>query len=1014
MTTRFPAAVALAALLVEVTLTAQTVCPPQIQWQKTFGSIETDQPARILELPGGGFIIGGQSRGGPSGNKTSPNYGLSDFWLVRLDAEGNKLWDRSYGGNRLDGLGDLVQTSDGGFILAGSSDSPVSGNKTNRHNGNGDGWIVRTDSEGNKLWDKSFGGTGSEWMSAIRQTTDGGFIVGGGSEPGAFSDFWVLRLDAEGNKLWEGVFGGSLDDGVSDVQQTPDGGFIIAGTSVSTNDGTKTAVPYGGLDWWIVRLDSNGNQLWDRSYGGTRDEQLRAVRVLPNGDILLGGYSSSEVSGVKTVPRFGGGDFWLVRLDAAGNILSQAVYGGVYDDHLTSLAPAGSNAFLLAGYSQSPPGGSKTSQRLGDYDYWVVKVDGQGQQIWDASFGSLGTSTAQDAIATIDGGYIVVGSAYEGGSGNKTSPSYGWSDFWVVKLYPENALDCDNDSVPNAQDTCGETPPDALVNSNGCTIEQVCPCDGWLEHSNYVACVESASAEFQSAGLITSEQRAELVTHAATANCPPSVVLFGLVHLPIKDTRVNGAEFIPGTNIVHGANILLGEADEGIFLDPYAEIWGNAWPEWFLEGKVYGQIQGGSNALVARVRGTKPGVEVYPIEVDFSPLGATNVTFQFLSGQTLVTEESSGGPTGSVTIRTANELRPRVNPFWRSRDGSVGALIEFVGAVDHGDQVFYDRIFARAEGVAQQVNYISRVEVAGGGGFGRYSIVEELLGMFGHRHRISGNGLFAAANGQLTIKGEGESFFGTGIEFDRTQHFEADLLPIDLTYGDGRLHIAAQSASFSGLQISHETNHLQIHADLAGGWNPDGSNVPPFAASVEVKVFRNGLLAGSCLAPNSSVVGHLASSNQPPRIIGCMATVSSNTAPTIAFSVDQLAPFVCTNGNEIWGTHFQISPVNPEFMPADVVQMNLNLAVNETSAFTITGERSQSAQPRLSMISNGGDIVLSWPDNTRLYRLESSPTLPNGFTAVAGEPDFINNRNQIVLPRDSTGSRFFRLRSGPD
>lgn len=1007
-------------------LLAQTICPPQIDWQQSLGTTESDAGGRILQMADGGFMVGGSSEGGRQGTKDAPNYGRQDFWLIRLNANGEKLWDKSYGGNQPDHFSDMDQTSDGGFILGGTSSSGISGNKTSPHYGQGDAWVVRVDAQGNKLWDKSFGGTGHEGLSVVKETADGGFIIGGGVQVpfGPFGatqgDFWVVRLDALGNQLWEAQFGGLLDESLSDAHQTADGGFVLGGWSSST----EIAI-YGGSDYWLVRLDSSGNKLWDRAYGGSDSDSLRTMHIAANGDLLLAGQSNSDVSGIKTAPRFGySSDFWVLRLDPEGNILWQAVYGGDSYEDVASIASVGTNAFLLTGLSYSEPSGTKTGLLMGGYDYWVLKIDGVGRPIWDASFGGLDGDTAADVIPTADSGYIVAGSS-SGTGGNKTSPFFGSSDIWLVKLRLENPSDCDNDGVPNAQDSCMGTPPGALVNSNGCTLEQLCPCHGWLAHSEYVECIERVSAEFESAGLITSQQRADLLESAQDADCPPSFVAFGLVHLPMKDTLFDDMMFRSGTNVVFGTSILLGEADSGIFINPEATEWGNADPQWFMEGKAYGQLANGSNALVASVRGSKPGVETYPVDVDFTPLGATGLTFQFFLEGRLVKEDITTGSVGSVTIRTANDLGPSVNPFWRTRDGSVGTLIEFAGYAhydgDDGGDDAYDRIFVRADGATQQVNYVSMVEVTGSRELGWYQILDEGLGMFGNRHGMLGEGLFQAADGRLTIERPRQSDFGTRIDFDRTAQFEVDLLPIDLTTNENRLMImAAEPDITASVQIVHSQNALTLRAGFWTSSATGDTTQPPAVVSVELQAFRNGLPAGSCVAANDSVIGHFVISNQPaPRIIGCAAAASSNAPPAIAFSVDQLATFICTNGAELRGTHFRLAPFDSEvrlrhLRALSLVMGNPGLAPDDPGAFTITAERSEPAQPRLSIAAAGDTIILTWPDNTRLFRLESSTSLPNGFTTVPTEPDFANNQNRIILPREATGSRFFRLTSGPD
>src|SRR5688572_5677006 len=247
MIIRLLAAGALAAFI--GTTSAQPICPPQIRGQQSFGTDGTEEDRRIIQLADGSFVVGGSSypySSGTSGNRTSTNYGRRDFWLVQLDAQGQKQWDQAYGGIRNDSLHALAQAADGGFILGGQSESPASGNKSSTNYGQTDMWIVRTDAIGNKLWDRSFGGSGYDFLREIKVTADGGFIVGGSSASPVSgnkssplrgqNDYWVIRLDANGNKLWEASFGGELDDNLRSIQQTPDGGFVAAGYSQSSTN----------------------------------------------------------------------------------------------------------------------------------------------------------------------------------------------------------------------------------------------------------------------------------------------------------------------------------------------------------------------------------------------------------------------------------------------------------------------------------------------------------------------------------------------------------------------------------------------------------------------------------------------------------------------------------------------------------------------------------------------------------------------------------------------------------
>ena len=360
-----------------------------VLWDKSFGGFNVEYLYSPEETTDGGFILGGYSLSDPGMcSKTSPKYGMRDFWVVRLGSDGDKLWDKSFGGSGFEPLYSLQQTSDGGFILGGYSDSAAgSGNKTSPNHGFSDFWVVRLDPEGNTLWDKSFGGSDIEYLYGLQETTDGGFILGGCSfsDPGTgdktsprygSADFWVVRLDTDGNMIWDKSFGGSEYDYLKSLQQTSDGGFILGGCSYSgPGTGDKTSPQYGYGDFWAVRLDADGNKVWDESFGGNDLDELTCLQETMDGGFIVGGRSYST-AGSRMSPYYGGRDFWVVRLNAAGNKLWDMSFGGSDNDDLYSLQQTNDRGFILGGYSRSAPGtGNKESASYGAGDFWVVKLD---------------------------------------------------------------------------------------------------------------------------------------------------------------------------------------------------------------------------------------------------------------------------------------------------------------------------------------------------------------------------------------------------------------------------------------------------------------------------------------------------------------------------------------------------------------------------------------------------------------------------------------------------------------
>jgi len=219
--------------LVNVALPAQ---PPK-QWDKRFGGTTVDQLNSLQKTADGGYILGGQSNSGISGDKTVDSWGSFDYWVVKIDANGVKQWDKRFGGTDYDNLMSIQPTSDGGYILGGASGSGIGGDKTEDSRGIVDYWVVKIDANGVKQWDKRFGGTDEDFLLSLQQTADFGYILGGYSNSGiggdktegvlGLQDYWVVKIDANGIKQWDKRFGGTSNEGLRSLQETVDGGYIL-------------------------------------------------------------------------------------------------------------------------------------------------------------------------------------------------------------------------------------------------------------------------------------------------------------------------------------------------------------------------------------------------------------------------------------------------------------------------------------------------------------------------------------------------------------------------------------------------------------------------------------------------------------------------------------------------------------------------------------------------------------------------------------------------------------------
>ena len=369
--------------------TSFAVAEGDMEWNRTYGGAGAEAAFVVIQTADGGFAIAGWT--------DSYGAGDNDIWLVKTDVHGEMEWQQTYGGAGFETAWAVIQTADGGFALAGGTTSYGAGSE--------DFWLVKTDAQGEMEWQQTYGGAGFEAAWAMIQTADGGFALAGktGVEEG-LNDIWLVKTDANGTMEWQQTYGGAGTEVTWAVIQTVDGGFALAGLTASYGA--------GGEDFWLVKTDAQGGMEWQQTYGGTGFEAAWAMIQTADGGFALAGRTHSYGAG--------GSDAWLVKTDANGNMEWQQTYGGSDDDGAHSVIPTADSGFALAGLTASYGAGGE--------DFWLVKTYSNGTLQWNQTYGGSNTDRAWAGIQTADGSFAIAGLTASYGVGGE--------DFWLVKTIP--------------------------------------------------------------------------------------------------------------------------------------------------------------------------------------------------------------------------------------------------------------------------------------------------------------------------------------------------------------------------------------------------------------------------------------------------------------------------------------------------------------------------------------------------------------------------------------------------
>jgi hypothetical protein len=400
---------------------------PPVQWQKTFGGSSYEWGYSVQQTSDGGFIIAGYTDSFGAGNH--------DVYLIKTDSSGTLLWQKTFGGSNDDWAYSVQQTSDGGYIIAGQTQSFGTG---------GDVYLIKTDSAGNLLWQKTFGGSNTDdYAYSVQQTTDGGYIIAGTtfSFGAGNSDVYLIKTDSGGNSQWQKTFGGSNYDEGRSVQQTADGGYIVAGWTNSFGD------PNGDVS--LIKTDSEGNSQWQKTFGGSNTDYGYSVQQTSDCGYIIAGSTGivemkmDEENGWIYL-RYKYFDVYLLKTDSNGNLQWQKTFGGSNYDEGRSVQQTADGGYIVAGETDGiteygyDSSGYWTSHRC--FDAYLLKTDPNGNSQWQKTFGGSNEDYSESVQQTSDGGFIIAGTTYSFGAGN--------GDVYLIKVAPESnffAIICGND-----------------------------------------------------------------------------------------------------------------------------------------------------------------------------------------------------------------------------------------------------------------------------------------------------------------------------------------------------------------------------------------------------------------------------------------------------------------------------------------------------------------------------------------------------------------------------------------
>ncbi|MBO3698599.1 PKD domain-containing protein [Roseivirga sp. E12] len=428
-------------------LSLAQVQKPVKAYDMRFGGSARDTDVSSIRTNDGGFLLTASSLSGISGNKTTPNQGDDDWWVVKTDADGNIQWDFNFGGTSEEGFeAGAVQTADGNFVLAGRTRSGISGDIDSPSMGSDDILLIKISAaDRSVIWQTRVGGNGADWAFDLKETSGGHIIVGGyttstdlvGISPMGSLDLYLVKINSvTGDKIWERTYGGSGFESADELLPNVDGGVVVGAYSASADLGQANN---GSFDYWIFSTDGNGDVLWEDLYGGPGLDAVRSMAQMPDGGFVFAGQSGSGAGGDKSEGNKGFDDIWVVRTNSIGELLWEKTIGGAGYDWGQAAYALQDGSVIVGGFSNSPSGGDKLSDNINaSLDIWFFNLDVAGNLIWQADFGGAGSDGELNIpfYDELNHEVYLSGGTQSGQGYYLSTPNFGGSntDLWLSKF----------------------------------------------------------------------------------------------------------------------------------------------------------------------------------------------------------------------------------------------------------------------------------------------------------------------------------------------------------------------------------------------------------------------------------------------------------------------------------------------------------------------------------------------------------------------------------------------------